>query len=355
MRRLWRYERREAHYTRFSSRNGRASPRYSLGASPRCLVAVYHLKVSVGSRGGGHSAVAKSDYVERESRYSEATEGERGEVAHREHGHLPAWAGDEARRYWAAADTYERANGGLYREVQFALPKELPEGEQIRLASSFAQDLTARERLPYTLAVHRGGGENPHAHLVISERANDGITRDAAQWFKRHNAAAPERGGARKSRTMKPRDWLVQTREAWAQRVNRALEVAGRVERVDHRSLAARATEAYAAGDFERAATLSREPGVHLGPTAIRQAAQPREHARFHQVARAEQVETRNATGADRWSDFNRELERIQQQIVDRMKELRQVEQRIREITQRMIEQTQTWARGPERDSGPTR
>ena len=52
------------------------------------------------------------------------------------------------------------------------------------------------------LALHRGGpnGENPHAHLMFSERGNDGIARDAAQWFKRHNPTAPAQGGARKSR-----------------------------------------------------------------------------------------------------------------------------------------------------------
>ena len=61
------------------------------------------------------------------------------------------------------------------------------EGEQIELAREFARRLTCAdngERLPYTLAVHRGKGENPHAHLMISERANDGIERDAAQWFR---------------------------------------------------------------------------------------------------------------------------------------------------------------------------
>ena len=29
--------------------------------------------------------------------------------------------------------------------------------------------MTEGERLPYTLAVHRGDGENPHAHLMFSE------------------------------------------------------------------------------------------------------------------------------------------------------------------------------------------
>ena len=33
------------------------------------------------------------------------------------------------------------------------------------------------QRFHYTLAVHRGKGENPHAHLMISERVNDGIER----------------------------------------------------------------------------------------------------------------------------------------------------------------------------------
>ena len=64
------------------------------------------------------------------------------------------------------------------------------------------------ERLPYTLAIHRGvaNGENPHAHLMFSERGNDGIERSGEQWFKRHNAKAPEKGGARKSRAAKAGD-----------------------------------------------------------------------------------------------------------------------------------------------------
>ena len=53
------------------------------------------------------------------------------------------------------------------------------------------------ERLPYTLAIHRGGanGENPHAHPMFSERGHDGIERSAEQCFKHYNAKAPEKGG----------------------------------------------------------------------------------------------------------------------------------------------------------------
>ena len=77
----------------------------------------------------------------------------------------------------------------------------------------FAKRLTEGERLPYTLAIHRGDGENPHAHLMFSERANDGIERSAEQWFRRTKRSEPEKGGARKSRVAVPQTWLEQTRE----------------------------------------------------------------------------------------------------------------------------------------------
>ena len=231
-------------------------------------MAVFHLKISVGSREGGQSARAKADYIEREGRY----EPDREELEHRESGNMPEWAKDEPRSYWEAADEHERANGSLFREIQFALPRELDEQQRRELASGFARRLAEGERLPYTLAIHRGGpdGENPHAHLMISERGLDGHERSAEQWFRRYNAKAPEKGGAKKSRTMMSREWVKDTREAWAREANEALERAGREERVDHRSLASLRDEAERSGDLERAAELSREPNVHLGPERYR-------------------------------------------------------------------------------------
>ena len=97
-----------------------------------------------------------------------------------------------------------------------------------------------------------------------------GIERSGEQWFKRHNAKAPEKGGARKSRAAKAGDWLDKTRQAWEQTANRALERAGRAERIDGRSLADLRDEAHRAGDLKRSAELSREPNVHLGPERYR-------------------------------------------------------------------------------------
>ena len=163
-------------------------------------MAVYHLKVGFGSRAGGQSARAKNEYIEREGRY--AADGEERE--HVEHGHMPAWAQDDPHAYWQAADAHERANGRLYSEVQFALPRELDASGRRALAGAFAERVCGGERLPYTLVLHKGEAEtpdkpdNPHAHLMFSERGNDGIARTAEQWFKRYNAKEPEQGGARK-------------------------------------------------------------------------------------------------------------------------------------------------------------
>ena len=80
--------------------------------------------------------------------------------------------------------------------------------------------------------------------------------------FRCYNAKAPEKGGAKKSRTMMSREWVKDTREA--------LERAGQGERIDRRSLAERRDEAERAGDLEQAAEFSRKPNVHLGPLAYR-------------------------------------------------------------------------------------
>ncbi len=99
---------------------------------------------------------AKADYIQREGKYARDMD----EVLHAESGHMPEFV-ERPADYWDAADLYERANGRLFKEVEFALPVELTLDQQKALASEFAQHLTGAERLPYTLAIHAGGGENP--------------------------------------------------------------------------------------------------------------------------------------------------------------------------------------------------
>ena len=306
-------------------------------------MAVYHLKVSIGSRAGGQSAGAKADYIEREGNY----EKDREELEHKEHGNMPEWAKDDPHSYWEAADEHERANGRLYREIQFALPKELNEEQRRELASSFAASVTEGERLPYTLAIHRGGpnGENSHAHLMFSERPNDGIERGKEQWFKRYNAKAPEKGGTQKSRAAMPQAWLEDTRKAWAREANAALERAGRGERIDHRSLAERRDVAERSGDLKQAAELSREPNVHLGPERYR-AMRGGESATVQRAGRVDQV---NAADRGERATDNRRVERAGRETAGIEARLKETYDRLRTaIDKRIGEVRQAIRRGSE-------
>lgn len=234
----------------------------------------YHLSFRSGSRAGGASAKGASDYVTREDQYADP---DRDPAVYTESDHMPSWADDDPAAFWDAADVYERENGRLYVSADFALPRELDLEDQIQLAREFAHDLTDEECLPYTMAVHAGRdrdghSHNPHAHLMFSERSNDGIERSREQWFRRANSNDPERGGAAKSRSFHGRQWVEHARETWAKLTNAALERAGRSERVDHRS-------------YERQG-LDREAGDHYGPSAAHLAGRGDDHDRLQDAAR---------------------------------------------------------------------
>ena len=104
------------------------------------------------------------------------------ELEHTEYGNMPEWAEDAPRSYWQAADDHERTNGRLYREIQFALPKELSENERWEVASGFACWLSGGERLPYTLTVHRDvlvkehGLSDRQAHAIGHILENGSLT-----------------------------------------------------------------------------------------------------------------------------------------------------------------------------------
>ena len=232
-----------------------------------------HVNVKTGSRSAGQSAAAKYDYISRAGKYGAACQ---DEVVHLESGLMPAFASSDARLYWAAADSHERSNGRLFRSLTAALPNSLDAADRLDLARSFAAHVTGGE-LPYTLALHAGlskqaGVENnPHLHLVFSERVNDGVAREAEQWFRRAapKGGDPATGGARKSERTKPRAWLDETRQAWAAEMNLAFDRAGVADRVTPESHAAQLAQAREAGDAaEEERLLLNPPSEHIGPAA---------------------------------------------------------------------------------------
>ena len=295
-------------------------------------MAIYHLRTSVGSRKGGQSASAKHDYIEREGRYSR----DPSEVAHSESGNMPEWAADDPGAYWRAADAHERANGRLFREIEFALPLELDREQQVELAREFAAKLTSDERMPWSLAIHEGKAkepgkpDNPHCHLILSERVNDGLQRPPERWFKRWNRKNPERGGARKTAATHSKDWLEDTRELWADLANAALEREGRKERIHEGTLEEQFFELAENVPYDETTpemeALERLPGIHVGPAAT---ALERRGVRTERGNLQRAVEEVNRRGADmqalqRWIDLTGRL------IAQGRKLLQRAESRVR-------------------------
>ena len=233
-----------------------------------------HCNVKTGTRASGQSAAAKYDYISRDGKYAQAAG--RKEVVHLESGCMPAFASSDARLYWSAADSHERSNGRLFRSLTAALPNTLDAPARLELSRRFAAQVTGGE-LPYTLALHAGRSkqagvdDNPHLHLVFSERVNDGVERGAEQWFRRASPKKgdPSSGGARKTERTKPRSWLEETRSAWAGEMNLAFERAGVDDRATSESHATQLARARAAGDTAAEAhLLLNPPSTHIGPPA---------------------------------------------------------------------------------------
>lgn len=222
-------------------------------------MASYHLTAKIGAKG---KATAHAAYISREGKYSDGKRYE--DLEAKDSGNMPKWAEQNPAHFWNAADEHERANGSAYREIEVALPRELTLDQRRELVEDFVRQELGDQHA-YQWAIHTPkaaleGGEQPHAHIMYSERRMDGIERDPAQLFKRYNAKNPERGGAQKASGGKARgemkDELLLTRQRWADIQNAHLERHGHVARVDHRSLADQG--------------IDRAPEKHLGGAGVR-------------------------------------------------------------------------------------
>ncbi|MDE9504066.1 MobA/MobL family protein [Xenorhabdus bovienii] len=221
-------------------------------------MASYHLSVKTGGKG---NASPHADYIAREDKYARE---KNSDLEHKESGNMPAWAAHKPSEFWKAADTFERANGCTYREIEIALPRELNPEQRLALVRDFVQQEIG-DRHAYQFAIHNpkaaiDGGEQPHAHIMFSERLNDGIDRDPPQYFKRANSKDPERGGAKKVRfgetPTERKEYLSTQRVRWAELQNHYLERYQHPGRVDACSLKAQGIE--------------RHPERHLGVGQVR-------------------------------------------------------------------------------------
>jgi hypothetical protein len=179
-------------------------------------------------------ASAHAQYITREGQYEH-----RGGVELVESGNMPQFAQADPQAFWVAADAHERANGRTYTELQIALPRELEPGQRQELAREATRELLG-ERFAYTLAVHtplaKDNIEQPHMHLMFSERVVDSNTQSLSEdrFFKRN--------GAKKDPAWNDRNKPEEVRERWVEMMNAAMERHGHIQdpaqRLDARSWA---------------------------------------------------------------------------------------------------------------------
>jgi MobA/MobL family len=221
-------------------------------------MASYHLTAKIGKKG---KAAAHAAYISREGKYSGRDRYEDLEAT--ASGNMPKWAAHNAAHFWQAADEHERVNGSVYREIEVALPRELTPTQRLELVQEFIEQELSNKHA-YQFAIHTPKAalekdDQPHAHIMYSERIRDGIARDPDHYFKRYNAKNPEKGGAKKFSGGKSANELkaelLGLRERWATLQNAHLEKHGHNDRVDHRSL--------------KDQGIDREPEKHFGAIGV--------------------------------------------------------------------------------------
>jgi len=166
---------------------------------------------------------------------------------------------------WNSVEQIEKAsNAQLAREIEVALPVELSRAEQLALVRSYVQDNFVADGMCADFALHDKGDGNPHAHIMLTIRPLKPDGRWGPKCQKVYDLDSsgnriPDRKGGWKNHREDTTDWnnrenAEKWRSAWAAYTNRALEVAGRPERIDHRSYARQGIE--------------KIPTIHMGVAA---------------------------------------------------------------------------------------
>lgn len=302
-------------------------------------MAIARLSVGVGWKG---KASPHAQYIAREGKYEKPSDSLE-KLEHTEHGNMPQWAQADPNFFWKMADEHERKNGSTYREHVISLPRELSESQRLALIHDWI-DQEIGDKHAYQFAIHNppalDGQEQPHCHLMFSERTIDGIDRDPDQYFKRYNAKNPDKGGAKKANTgIAPADRraeLSEQRDRWEQICNKHLELAHSDARISMKSLAAQGIDREplnvpmiqlnklnAAIEFKQAKIESLAVNVIDELTAINEKYNEQADQAINRASHAINRSQRISTGIEQWTDstnkanteLSRRLERGKHQI----------------------------------------
>lgn len=197
-------------------------------------MAIYHFSAKVISRSSGSSATAAAAYRAGEKIIDKRT----GEIHDytRKKGvdsswilapqSAPDWVLDRE-KLWNEVESIERRKDSqLAREINIALPTELEKSQQLQLVREFVNEQFVSKGMVADVSFHDLNSHNPHAHIMLTMREID------------KNGFS-----TKKNRGWNKRELLEKQRLAWATHTNKALEIAGVNQTIDHRSLEAQGAE----------------------------------------------------------------------------------------------------------------
>ncbi|MGI3448232.1 MobQ family relaxase [Citrobacter arsenatis] len=231
-------------------------------------MAIYSFKMENISRGEGQSSVNSAAYRHRKVFFDNRT----GEVCGRKTAnkkdlafaqiyapeHTPPDLIVDSETLWNAVEASEkRKDARLAKEFKIALPAELTPEQSIELTSAFVFEHFTKQGIIADVVIHDINGHNPHIHIMGTTREvlSTGFGKKVREWDK------PET--------------LDSWRKGWQDICNSFLELYGRDERVDHRSIRVQYEEALeqatvAATNEEKAIWLAkaietnRDPILHI-------------------------------------------------------------------------------------------
>ncbi|WPC18451.1 MobA/MobL family protein (plasmid) [Pediococcus inopinatus] len=217
-------------------------------------MAIFHMSFSNISAGKGRSAIASAAYRSGEKLFDDQ-EGRHYFYARSvipesfilTPKNAPAWASDREKLWNEVERKDRRANSRYAKEFNVALPVELSEDEQKELLTKYVQENFVDEGMVADVAIHRDHPDNPHAHVMLTNRPfnSDGTwgIKSKKQYILDDNGDKTYTGTSKypKSRKILMVDWdkkekITEWRHNWAASVNQALEQKNIPDRISEKS-----------------------------------------------------------------------------------------------------------------------
>ncbi len=195
-------------------------------------MALYHFSAKVIQRSQGRSAVAAAAYRAAEELHDKQLDQDHDYTAKQHVVHKEIMLPDGAPARWLDRETLwneveaaeRRKDAVLARDIEISLPRELGQAEAVALVQDFVREQFVARGMVADLNVHwtkaRDGGEQPHAHVMLTMREVEGD------------------GFGLKQRGWNDKALLRTWRERWAEVANARLHELGHDARIDHRSYA---------------------------------------------------------------------------------------------------------------------